>query len=226
MTNVYSVPNGIPDLQVVNRTTSLDGRVRLGVIGADRVKGYNLIKYALLLHQFFKLRLAVVDLAMSGDSRAEVWNGTPVEFISRLPADKVTEFYARIDVLLAPSTCIESFGLVTREALHCGCWVVASDRGSIGECVIEDRNGHIVNVSSANDLVRVLSIIEENSERYRQPPPPSAQLRKATDQADELAAIYKSIIESTDNARLKMQYGAPLRKREDSDDLVTADHSL
>jgi len=198
LTNVASVPNGIPDIATAHRTSSSDGRVRLGLIGADRIKGYHLVRHAFAHKKFSRLGLKVVDFASgSGKRITEEWNGTHVEIVSRVPPDNVAELYAGIDVLLAPSTCIESFGLVTREALHCGCWVVASDRGSIGECVIEGRNGHIIDVSNAEHLVRVLTMIDDNPDRYRHPPPAGTPLRKAADQADELAKIYKLAIQRT-----------------------------
>jgi glycosyltransferase involved in cell wall biosynthesis/Tfp pilus assembly protein PilF len=197
--NVASMPNGIFYIATAHRKSSADGLVRLGLIGADRIKGYHLVRQAVAHKKFSRLRLKVVDLSLNpGQRRTEIWNGTRVEFVSRFPPEKVAELYAGIDVLLAPSTCIESFGLVTREALHCGCWIVASDRGSIGECVVEGKNGHIIDVSSANDLIRVLTMIDHNPERYREPPPTGVPLRKAADQADELVAIYKSIIGPAD----------------------------
>ncbi len=141
--NVLAIPNGLSDFAKVERTRSVDGRVRLGFIGGpSKHKGYHLIKYALLGRSFEHLRLTVIDSSLvSGESRSEVWNTTPVDFLPKYPESQVGELYAAIDVLLAPSVCVESFGLITREALQCGCWVIASDRGSIGECVTDGYNG-------------------------------------------------------------------------------------
>ncbi len=194
--NVLAVENGVSHLPEPKRTPSADGRVRLAFLGSmARVKGYDLIKYALLSRKFGHLHLMVMDGWLQfGQSRRESWNGTPVEFFAKVPEDRVVDLYARIDVLLAPSIWPESFGLVTREALHFGCWVVASDRGSIGACVTEGVNGHIIDVSDASDLIRVLTLIDNNSQRYLNSPPASAEFRKASEQADELAKIYKSLI--------------------------------
>ena len=79
----------------------------------------------------------------------------------------MAELYGMIDVLPAPS---ESFGLVPREALACGCWVVASDRGAVGEPVVEGVNGHIVDVADIGGLTSILRQIYGNPENYRQPP--------------------------------------------------------
>jgi glycosyltransferase involved in cell wall biosynthesis len=194
--NVLAVENGVSDLAEAKRTQSADGRVRLGFIpGLHRVKGYHLIKYALLSKKFEHIHVSIMDDGLKfGEYRRDVWNGVTVDFFPRVPEDRVIDLYGRIDVLLAPSIWPESFGLVTREALHFGCWVIASDRGSIGACVTEGVNGHIIDVSDASDLIRVLTLIDKNPQRYLSPPPGSAGFRSATEQGDELARLYKSLI--------------------------------
>ena len=191
--NVVTVSNGVSELKAVVRTPSPDGRVRLGFIGGlARHKGYDLIKYALLGNRFGNLRLLAVDHAMQpGTSRREVWGGTEVEFQPKRPQYQVGLLYAEIDVLLAPSVWPESYGLVSREALCAGCWVVASDRGSIGECVSEGQNGFIVDVSGPDKLIDALGEINSNPGLYTTPPSIVPEIKSASSQGDELAAIYK-----------------------------------
>lgn len=201
--NVLVVENGVSHLPEPKRTQSADGRVRLAFLGSmARIKGYELVKYALLSKKYNHLSLLVMDVGLHfGQSRRESWNNTPIEFFAKVPEHQVVDLYAKIDVLLAPSIAPESFGLVTREALHFGCWVVASDRGSIGSCVTEGVNGHIIDVSDASDLIRVLTVIDENPQRYLNPPPAPAEFRKASEQGEELASIYKSLIASPATGR-------------------------
>jgi glycosyltransferase involved in cell wall biosynthesis len=87
----------------------------------------------------------------------------------------------------------QSFGLVTREALACGCWVVAPDRGAVGEPVVEGVNGHIVDVADIGGLTSILRQIDGNPEKYRQPPEYSTPLRRSADQADDLTALYPKV---------------------------------
>ncbi len=197
--NVLTIANGLSDLPEPKRTRSADGRVRLAFLGSmARIKGYDLVRYALLSKTFQNLHLIVMDPGLQpGQSRHTTWNTTPVEFFAMEPADHVVDLYGRTDVLLAPSIWPESFGLVTREALHFGCWVVASDRGSIGACVIEGVNGHIVDVSDASDLIRVLTLIDDSPERYLDSPPRPDASRRSSQQGDELAALYRSICHRT-----------------------------
>jgi glycosyltransferase involved in cell wall biosynthesis len=194
--NVMALPNGVSALPQMVRRPSQDGRVRLAHLGGEmRHKGLHLVKYALLSERFDNLRLTVVDHAqIAGFRRSEVWGTTPVDIVGKLPQKEVGELYAEIDVLLAPSVWPESYGLVTREALACGCWVVASDRGAVGEYVVDDENGFTVDVEGIDGLVGALRKIDGDHRRYLHSPAAQPRLRHASDQADDLAHLYRSII--------------------------------
>ncbi len=196
--NVRAIPNGISAFEPARRTPRADGRVCLALIaGMTEAKGYHLVRQALLTRNFTRLHLIVIEGTLSpGTARHETWNTTPVEFLAKFPEAAVAALYARIDVLLAPSVCIESFGLVTREALHCGCWVVASNRGSIGDCITQGENGYIINVANAAALTDLLEMIDTAPETYRQSPSLRPTLRRAAEQSEDLAALYRSIIPS------------------------------
>ena len=126
-----------------------------------------------------------------------MWGETPVRVTARRKQDGMTELYADIDVLFAPSLWPESFGLVTREALAAGCWVVASDRGAIGDPVEEGVNGHIVSVDDLTGLIDVIRRIDADPARYLVPPPSGRAMRTCRDQAEDLAAVYREVVRSS-----------------------------
>jgi glycosyltransferase involved in cell wall biosynthesis len=72
--------------------------------------------------------------------------------------NEMPKFYSEQDVLLAPSIWPESFGLVTREALSAGLWVIASDTGALAEPIlnVEKRNGSVIQPNHLEDLVTAL----------------------------------------------------------------------
>ena len=197
VTNVISIPNGLPPIQPARRTPSNDGCVRLGFVGGlSRHKGFHLIKYALKSGRFNNLRAIMIDLSLApGASRAEIWGATAVEFRAKVPQSKVPLLYSELDVLLAPSVWPESYGLVTREALHCGCWVIASDRGAIGEDIVEGRNGFRIDVSDPHALRERLRLIDATPEKFLQSTLERPTLRTATEQGSDLSALYLSILE-------------------------------
>lgn len=195
--HVQTIENGVSALTPRPRLREESGRIRLGFIGGlARHKGWDLIQIALREGSFHNLELLAIDHAMSpGDERTDVFGQTPVVFRGKMSQNEVVDLYASIDVLLAPSIWPESFGLVTREAALCGCWVVASDRGAIGDTINNDINGFRIDVSSAADLRRVLTVIDKSPTRFRQPAPELKISRTARDQAQDLGVLYEKLLQ-------------------------------
>jgi glycosyltransferase involved in cell wall biosynthesis len=193
---VSAVPNGVSAMTPIPRRPAPDDRVRLALIGgAARHKGFMLLRQAIEAGGFKRLHLTIVDHGqLPGTERKAICGSTPVRFIPMCRQSQVAALYAQIDVLVAPSIWPESFGLVTREALQCGLWVIASDRGAIGRDVVEGKNGHIVDVSDDAGLMAALSRVDAQPEVYRQSPPQGLPLRSAADQVDDLVRVYREIL--------------------------------
>ncbi len=206
---VQTVANGLPAFDILPRTASADGRVRLTHAGnTTNHKGYHLIKAALSRADLRNLHLTVVDHGMkAGSVRHARWGGTDVRFQPKLPQVRVGELYAATDVLLGLSVWPESHGLVTREALAAGCWVVASDRGAIGHDVTAG-SGFVIDVSSYQPTLEVLRHINDNPQRYLGPIETPPTLRPASAQADELAVIYRSFRKKEKKGQREQGQGA------------------
>jgi glycosyltransferase involved in cell wall biosynthesis len=189
--NVAVTENGVPSMAMIPRSVSPQGRVRLAHVGGVSLhKGYNVFKAAVMLSQFKNLEILIVDHALQhGIEHRSTWGTTPVCFRGKLPQTEVAGLYRDIDVLIAPSVWPESFGLVVREALAAGCWVVTSDRGAVGQDVSAGC-GHIVSVDTYQELQEVLQLIDANPERYLGPIETRPVLKPAQEQAIELAALY------------------------------------
>ena len=191
--NVIPIANGVPDLAALPRRPSPDGRVRMAHIGGTGFhKGYHLLRAALSQGAFPNLHLLVIDHGMDPAAvRHTRWGETAVTFRGKCGQSEVSELYRDIDVLLAPSLWPESYGLVTREAAQAGCWVVASDRGAIGQDVTPD-SGFVVDVSGSAGLSEVFAALNANPARYLEPVAPTV-LRKAADQAADLVDLYRTL---------------------------------
>jgi glycosyltransferase involved in cell wall biosynthesis len=199
-----AIPNGVPPAPAVARTPSGSGRVRLAHVGnVSKHKGYHLVQAALKGADLRNLELTVIDHARTGGSAEhQLWGGTPVRLVGKLPQEQVHQLYAETDVLLAPSIWPESFGLVAREALQAGCWVIASDRGAMGEDVTPGVNGFVVDVSTVEGLLEVLRTIDSDPATYLQSPSFKPELRTAADQARDVAQLYRRILSENDGSRL------------------------
>jgi glycosyltransferase involved in cell wall biosynthesis len=198
--NVEVIENGVSDLPSCQRRPSPSGRVRLAQIGgASRHKGIHLVRNALLAEPYENLELLLIDHAMTpGRETSEVWGTTPVTRTAKVPQAEIADLYAGIDVLLAPSIWPESYGLVTREAMACGVWVIASDRGAIGADIIEGVTGHRIDVSSYEGLAETLRQVDSDPDRYLAPPGDMPPARHVREQVDELAELYDTLVPAAD----------------------------
>ena len=89
---------------------------------------------------------------------------------------------------------------MTREALFYGKWIIASDRGAIGDQIDEGVNGFRIDVSTTAGLRAVLTKLNNAPHLYKTPRS-STVLRSADDQAKDLAAVYSEILDETSQVR-------------------------
>ena len=122
-------------------------KIVLGYFGGrEQIKGYFFLKEA--LESFgqgidnFKLILIDTDKrnGMEGFIKDDVWP-LETEINGYISHDKMREMYGKIDVLIFPSMCKESFGLVVREAIYNDVFVVCSDCGGPSEAIVNNENG-------------------------------------------------------------------------------------
>lgn len=190
--NTVALPNGISSsVDWSKKETSYTDRVVCGHIGGmSDHKGYDIFKSALEARDGSLVEGLVVDHSKGSDhEHVEYWNDVKVTIIGRQNQNDVVQLYGKIDVLFAPSKWPESFGLVTREANACGCWVVASDLGGIGEDVLEGQSGYRISPTLA-DLASVLNNIEKDVSTYKNVCC-SGFSRYSEEQVDGLVRIYE-----------------------------------
>lgn len=191
-----ALTNGVSSFVAHPRLPGRAECVRLGHVGGRTAhKGATLLEVILRGSAFGNLALTLVDHSYPPDYVSEVvWGTTPVRIVGRLPQDRIAELYAELDVLLAPSIWPESYGLVTREARAAGLWVVASDRGAIGQDIRHGVDGFRVDVGSPRDLREVLARLNAEPHLFLRSPPDGHRVRTASDQGDDLIALYTDLL--------------------------------
>ena len=197
-----AVPNGLPDLPPLEPSAAAPGRVRLAHLGGVMAhKGYFLLRKALERGRYRNLDLLVLDHTLAaGEDRRERWGSTPVTVSGRVAQERIGALYGSFDVLCAPSLWPESFGLVAREALHYGRWVIASNLGAMGEDVEPGRTGWLLDVAKAGALEAILSEIDADPARYAQPAPLRKLARTVADQVSDVVAVYERVLGDTGSA--------------------------
>lgn len=183
--------NGISSTQTWSlKDTSDNDRIVCGHIGGMSAhKGFFLLKKAIEKVQPKNICMILVDHSKeeSYDEKTQ-WGSVPVNIIGRVPQNRIVELYRRIDVLFAPSTWPESYGLVTREASACGCWVVASNLGGIGEDIIEGESGILVK-PEVQSLCDAIHIIDNDTAKFKRISKVN-NIRFAAEQVKELFEYY------------------------------------
>ena len=137
-----------------------DDPIEICMVGGMAVhKGYAVFRAAVQQAGLgTKARVTVIDHRLDeGDpSYSLQWGKTPVQFCASIPMAQMNGFYASQDVLVAPSIWPESFGLVTREALQLGLWVIASDIGALAQPIQDGINGRKVEARNVEQLAKAL----------------------------------------------------------------------
>ena len=193
--NVVVNKNGISDhIEWRPKDTSYTPNVVCAHIGGmSEHKGYFLFKEAIESTAPKNIEVLVIDHSKEEDYLSKTdWNGVSVIIQGRVSQNHIIDLYSKIDVLLAPSIWPESYGLVTREAAACGCWVVASDIGGMAEDIQNRKNGLRIAPNSLKSLEQSFDWIIENREHIKSTAP-NPKLRLASEQVYELTKLYLEI---------------------------------
>jgi glycosyltransferase involved in cell wall biosynthesis len=164
--------------------------------GVCRHKGYYFLKSVYSRSRLANLHLRIVDFD-TATKHTEQWGDNSVEFVPPFDMENMAGFYSNIDVIVAPSIWPESFGLISREALLMGKWVVAADAGGLAEDVTEGVDGHVFPLGDSDRLHEILVSLDEHADNYRLSPEPanSKPVKSIAEQVDELVALYERLVD-------------------------------
>ena len=90
-----------------------------------------------------------------------------VEFLGKLPEDRMAEFFSGLDVFVLPSVnSLEAFGMVQVEAMRCGTPVVASDLYGVRTIVRNTGAGLIHHAGDVDELAACIVKVLRNRDAY------------------------------------------------------------
>jgi glycosyltransferase involved in cell wall biosynthesis len=131
--------------------------------------------HAVLIEAFRKVMLARSDVTLlcvgEGSTRASVEELARRKGVSKnvtfLGArDDVRSVLAAVDMVVLPSTAVETFSMAALEALAMGVPVIGSDIGGMREAVIDGETGRIVRPGDSDALAEAILELADNPE-YR-----------------------------------------------------------
>ena len=194
--NVINTENGIDKIQDFENQIIENSKVMIAHIGGCEFhKGLDLIKKSLEKSSFKNIEFYYVDYSKDTEFFEEdKWGSTLVVKHGRFEQKNIYDFLSKINILIVPSRWPESYGLVVREALSCGCWVITSNKGDLPTEIINGKNGFVFNLEDKNSLTSILSLINRNYKIYLSKPQNSYSPRLVKKQVEDFVSLYRSIL--------------------------------
>jgi len=161
MPSVRVVPNGVE----IRGRPNFEGEKLIYVGRLTRKKGVEYLISAMKL-------VGDVDLLIVGDGPGrerleKMALGLPVEFVGRVPPERVYEYLRQAKILILPSL-YEGLPNVILEAMSMGVPVIATRVGGIPDLVKDGRTGLLVEPGRVNELaISIKRLIEDDNLRRK-----------------------------------------------------------
>lgn len=106
----------------------------------------------------------VVLLIIGANSQVKI---NRVSFLGKMPNNDLPNYYQIADCYLFPTLCHEGFGMSLIEALHCGCYCIASANGGIPEVLQYGKLGKLIeNPNFIEDWVQAIESFLDAEETH------------------------------------------------------------
>jgi len=187
-------PDGVRELPRV-RDKKLGSRVTFGFLG-----GLYLHKGAhVLLEAFSKLDQSKAELLLygGGDQGLIQHGDLNIRFMGEYSHQDLPNILSKLDVLVHPSICHESYSLVIHEALAAGVPVVVSDIPAQRDYVKDGANGLRFKVGDPEDLKCKMEMIVRSPETLLKLRKQETKVKSIEEQTDEIEIIYLELIQKT-----------------------------
>ena len=170
----------------------------MGVV--SRFKGIDLLLNSFKKVKESNIRLHIYGNCVGDDGTIDLVREAEVEDMriinmGQFSHDDLPNILNQVDIIVTPSTTLESYGLVVTESLSYGVPVIASDIvGSAYEFIRHGTNGMIFSIHNPEELVEIISrishkpaVIDEMKMNISPPP-------RLEEEAFTVERIYKSLV--------------------------------
>lgn len=110
-----------------------------------------------------------------------------VQYLGKIPNDALPKYYQIADAYLFPTLCLEGFGMSLIEALHCGCYCIASALGGVPEVLQFGKLGKLI--ENPHFITEWVQAIEDFLSTDLEPIAISSDLYSATKWQSDMNAI-------------------------------------
>ena len=169
-----------------------------GVVG--KFKGVDLLLSAFHKVESENIRLKiygniVFEVGFQSDLSRALEEDKRIQLMGKYSHNELASIMSELDIVVVPSTTLESYGLVVVESLENGVPVIASDIvGSAYEFIEHGKNGLVFSIQNPSELTDMIRKISEEpsliqSMRANISPPPRLE-----EEAFIIEKVYKSVL--------------------------------
>lgn len=109
-------------------------------------------------------KLLIIGPPVTGqywDEKIVPYLNDKIQYLGFVPHEKLFKYYQRAKATLVPIQWEEPFGLVLTESMACGTPVIAFERGSVPEIVIDGKTGFIIKDNNLEAMAEVVKKIDK-----------------------------------------------------------------
>jgi glycosyltransferase involved in cell wall biosynthesis len=109
-------------------------------------------------------KLLIIGPPVTGeywDKKIAPYLGDKIQYLGFVPREKLFKYYQRAKATLVPIQWEEPFGLILTESMACGTPVIAFDRGSVSEIVIDGKTGFIIKNNNLEKMADAVKKIDK-----------------------------------------------------------------
>ena len=109
-------------------------------------------------------KLLIVGPPVTGeywDKKVTPYLGDKIQYLGFMPREKLFKYYQRAKATLVPIQWEEPFGLILTESMACGTPVIAFEKGSVPEIVIDGKTGFIIKDNNLEAMAGAVKKIGE-----------------------------------------------------------------
>lgn len=115
------------------------------------------------------------------------------KYMGRYNYERLNDIFDAFDMLIIPSMCRETLGMIGLEAQAAGIPVIASDIGGMRDYITHGLNGLLFQVGDVNALKRQIHTILDSPQRIEEMSRQAIQPKRIEQNARELIGYYGSI---------------------------------
>lgn len=202
--NIHVCPMGV-DLRKTFITVDTVKRTHNRIIFVGRLIESKGVLYLLDAIQHISSEMSDIELLIVGDGPEKISLEMRckklaiekhVTFYGSVSQGKLPELYSSAQIAVMPSIKEEGLGLVSIEAMGCGCAVIMSSLNSAKEFIVNGNNGVLVKPADSQDLARAIKSLLLNRDEREQMAMNGRQSVIEKFDWERVVSKYEKIIES------------------------------